>query len=76
MGKSMTTVFEDQVRALGAKDDDGKIAVIFKRHSAFYSIDPSRTDDVALLEKSRADRINVQVTYDAMSMEISGVTLV
>lgn len=76
MGESITSVFEDQVRALGSKDDDGRIAVIFRRHSAFYSIDPSRAEEVELLEKSKADRANVQITADAISMEILKVASV
>ena len=76
MVKPITSVFEDRVKALGTKDDDGKIAVIFRRHSAFYSIDPSLAVDVELLEKSRAEKCNVQITADALSMEILNVSSV
>lgn len=76
MGKAITSVFEDHVKALGKKDDDDRVAVIFRRHSAFYSIDPVRISEVELLEKSRAEGGKVQITADAISMEILSVTSV
>lgn len=76
MEESVTSVFEDCVKALGRQDDNGRVAVIFKRHSAFYSIDPSLAVELETLEKSRSGGSRVQITADAVSMDILKVVSV
>jgi len=74
MGKSITSTFEDVVRAIGIKPADEKWTVIFQRHAAFYSIDRSREDEAALLKKSKEEKIKVKVEHDALTSEIIGVS--